>query len=170
MTTRRSEPVLFYRPDGPFGWMSNWSPHAVEHEGVRFPTAEHLIMFRKAKEMGDDEIAAAIAKAETPARAKALGRKVRGYDDAKWTSARFDAAVLALTSKIRLHPELAEELAETGGRTIAEASPRDAGGGVGCGAHRARELTEIEWRGLNVLGKAWMEVRRRERISATDVA
>jgi ribA/ribD-fused uncharacterized protein len=62
---------------------SQWWPAAFKADSGRYPTAEHYMMAEKARLFGDDEMLEKIRRAESPADAKKLGRKVRGFDVAE---------------------------------------------------------------------------------------
>src|SRR5260221_676988 len=57
---------------------SQWYDAPFEVDGVRYPTAEHWMMAGKARLFGDGAALDEILRADSPARAKALGRGVRG--------------------------------------------------------------------------------------------
>jgi predicted NAD-dependent protein-ADP-ribosyltransferase YbiA (DUF1768 family) len=63
---------------------SQWYRSPFEINGTLYPTAEHWMMASKARLFGDQEILAKILDCSEPKTAKALGRKVRGYDDSVW--------------------------------------------------------------------------------------
>lgn len=100
----------------------------------------------------------AIARATQPDKAKALGRAVQNYDDAVWSSVRYDKMVEVLRAKFK-EPVMRDILLRTGDRIIVEASPYDRIWGVGLDVEDTRVLDENQWRGQNLLGKALMDVR-----------
>ena len=100
----------------------------------------------------------AIAQATQPDKAKALGRAVQNYDDAVWSSVRYDKMVDVLRAKFK-EPFMRDILLRTGDRIIVEASPYDRIWGVGLDVEDTRILDEKNWRGQNLLGKALMDVR-----------
>jgi len=155
----RARFVFFWRPSESHGWLSNWSPHAVREAGVLFPTAEHYLMYHKAKAMGDEEAASATLRAESPKQAKAIGRRVARFDERRWEALREAIMVRGLTLKIGQHPMLRSALLSTREKVIVEASPYDSVWGIGCSEDDARALDETRWPGTNLLGKAWMRVR-----------
>ncbi len=148
--------VYFWKPHAPNGWMSNWSAHGVSENGVDFATAEHYMMWRKAMAMGDEKTAAKILVSKTPGDAKKLGRSVKPWDEAKWLQIRSEVMEAALRLKTQQHAQIKKSLLQTGDACLAEASPFDAVWGIGCSEDNAKEG---EWRGMNLLGKAWMRVR-----------
>jgi ribA/ribD-fused uncharacterized protein len=162
-----SPPVLFYghrpEPDGRpgRGCFSQWWPAGFEVDGVTYPTAEHWMMAEKARLFGDDEGLAAVLAAPGPGAAKAAGRTVRGFDEARWRARRYDIVVAGTRAKFEQHPDLARILTGTGEAVIAEASPSDRIWGIGLPADHVDAGNPARWRGLNLLGFALMEVRDR---------
>jgi hypothetical protein len=143
--------------------LSQWFPSPFELDGVRYPTAEHAMMAAKARLFRDHAALARIVEAPGPAEAKRIGREVRGYDDARWSAARFDAVVEANVAKFSQAAPLGDFLLGTGERILVEASPRDAIWGIGIGASHADASDPRRWRGQNLLGFALVEVRERLR-------
>jgi len=141
--------------------LSQWFPARFQIDGVAYPTAEHFMMAEKARLFDDPAMLARILVAATPKDAKALGREVRGYDDARWVAHRFDAVVRGNVAKFSQSPALGAYLAGTGTRVLVEASPRDTVWGIGLGASNPRVADPAAWRGLNLLGFALMVVRER---------
>lgn len=141
--------------------LSQWYPASFVVSGQTYPTAEHWMMAEKARLFGDDEMEAEILVAADPGTAKALGRRVRGYDDDPWAARRFDAVVEGNDAKFGQNPTLRSFLLDTEDRILVEAAPRDTVWGVGLGAERARDPRQ--WRGLNLLGFALMVTRKKLR-------
>lgn len=161
----RPEFLLFWghRPDMPGGidrsCLSENYVAEFEADGERFPTVEHYIAWRKAKLFGDEHSAERILLAESPSKAKAIGRSVKPFDDAVWKPMRYEIAVAASVAKFAAHPELAQYLAATGHKVLAEASPIDRVWGIGLHADDAEAKAPERWPGLNILGFALMEAR-----------
>ncbi|GAA1258765.1 NADAR family protein [Sphaerisporangium rubeum] len=142
------------------GCLSQWWPADFVEDGVVYRTAEHFMMAAKARLFGDEEAAAAIVAAGHPKEAKDLGRRVHGFDEARWTAARFDLVVRGNLAKFGQHPELREFLLATGDRVLVEASPVDRVWGIGLAADDERAEDPESWQGANLLGFALMEVRQ----------
>ena len=123
------------------------------------------MMAAKARLFGDRAALARILEAPGPAEAKKIGREVRGYEDARWSAARFDAVVEANVAKFSQAAPLGDFLLSTGERILVEASPRDAIWGIGMAASDAHASDPRRWRGQNLLGFALVEVRERLRAS-----
>lgn len=76
---------------GPQAVLSNFwlcSKPFTDSENRQFPTSEHYMMHGKAVLFVDEEAASAILNAPTPRAAKALGRKVRNFNDEIWMQHR----------------------------------------------------------------------------------
>jgi ribA/ribD-fused uncharacterized protein len=150
-------------PDGSIGrgCLSQWWPEPFDVDGVRYPTAEHWMMVGKARFFGDEEAAAEVLQAATPREAKAIGRRVRSFDEDEWHAHAYDIVVLGNLAKFGQHQDLRAFLLDTGSRVIVEASPRDQTWGIGMGPQNPDTRHPSRWRGLNQLGFALMEVRER---------
>jgi ribA/ribD-fused uncharacterized protein len=139
--------------------LSQWFPAPFVVDGARYLTAEHFMMAEKARLFGDDGAMRAILACGTPAEAKALGRGVKGYDDAAWEKARGPAVVRGNVEKFRQNAEMGAFLRGTGSRVLVEASPRDRIWGIGMGASNPDAPVPSRWRGRNLLGFALMDAR-----------
>mgnify|MGYP001333700914 CR=1 FL=1 len=141
------------------GCLSQWWPADFTVDGVRFPTAEHYMMWRKATLFNDHDMADRILRATHPSRAKALGRQVRGFEQEVWEAQRYGIVVEGNLAKFGQHPDLRRYLLDTGERVLVEASPRDRIWGIGLRDSDPRATDPSQWRGLNLLGFALMRVR-----------
>lgn len=141
--------------------LSQWWPAPFRLGDEPFPTAEHGMMAGKARLFGDEAARAAILAAPTPGKVKALGRGVKGFDEAHWAAARFELVVAVNMEKFRQNPALAAFLVSTGDRILVEASPVDPVWGIGLAADHADARRPAAWPGMNLLGFALMEVRAR---------
>jgi ribA/ribD-fused uncharacterized protein len=140
---------------------SQWYPARFEVDGVAYATAEHFMMAEKARLFDDQDSVRKVLAAATPNEAKSLGRRVAGYDDARWTARRFDAVVEGNLAKFSQSERLRAFLLGTGSAVLVEASPVDAIWGIGMAADDARADDPAQWQGLNLLGFALMVVRER---------
>ena len=122
------------RKDGSVGpgCLSQWWPAAFTLDRVVFATAEHRMMWGKARLFDDDATAA------------------RG---------RFDIVLAANQAKFRQNPRLGRYLVGTGDAVLVEAAPNDAVWGIGIAADDPRVQDPSKWPGLNLLGFALMAVR-----------
>lgn len=147
---------------------SQWFDAPFEFQGKRYLTAEHFMMARKAELFGDLETRDQILAAGDPGKAKALGRQVRNFEERTWVRNRWDVVVEANLLKFGQHDPLRRYLLGTGRKVLVEASPLDAIWGIGLGAEAPEAHDPRQWRGLNLLGFALMEVR--DRLAADELA
>jgi ribA/ribD-fused uncharacterized protein len=146
---------------------SQFWPCRLTVDGQSYTSAEQFMMAGKARLFGDRESLAAILATHEPPACKALGRKVRGFDEARWAEARFELVTRGNVAKFGQDDGLRRHLLATDGEILVEASPRDTIWGIGLG--KANPLAEDprRWRGTNLLGFAL--VRAREIISAASL-
>jgi len=143
------------------GVLSQWWPCRFSLDGVEYASAEHWMMAEKARLFGDMSALERILGARTPAEAKKLGRLVKGFDDAAWDAARFEAVVAGNVAKFGQDAGSREFLLGTVNRVLVEASPRDRVWGIGLAAGNDDATDPRRWRGANLLGFALMEARER---------
>ena len=151
--------IGFWREKDALGFCSNWHPSGLVFCGREFCTAEHWMMWQKARVMGDTGSADAILETPTPRRAKELGARVKPYDDALWRDVREQLVYVGVREKFMQNPKLAERLLATGVAVLAEASPYDRSWGIGLAEHDKRFRDISLWRGSNLLGRVCMRVR-----------
>ncbi|KDR37971.1 NADAR family protein [Caballeronia glathei] len=148
--------TLFFGADDA---LSNWHPCRFSYHGVDFSTVEQFMMFAKAKLFADEDAAAAILATRHPKGQKALGRKVVGFDLARWESKRESIVYVGCREKFVQNPGIRSLLLATAPTELVEASPYDLIWGVGLGERDVRITDKTQWRGLNLLGKTLMKVR-----------
>ncbi|NUO53491.1 MAG: NADAR family protein [Polyangiaceae bacterium] len=139
--------------------LSQWYPASFIVNGICFHTAEHYMMWSKARLFDDEVVAEQITGTREPARAKALGRSVRNFDQQTWEDERFGIVVEGSTAKFSQNTELGAFLLGTKNKVLVEASPRDTIWGIGLGAANPNARIPARWRGLNLLGFALMKAR-----------
>ena len=161
----RPEFLLFWghrpEPDGSVAasCLSQWYPAAFTVEGIGYPSAEHFMMCAKARVFQDADAEEQILQAASPAEAKRLGRRVRGFNETAWSRHREDAVFLGNVAKFHQNPQLGDFLAATGSRVLAEASPYDRTWGIGVRGSDPRATDPAAWPGLNLLGFTLIRVR-----------
>ncbi len=126
-----------------------------------FLWTEQYFMWWKAITFEDWDIAKQILVADSPQRARELGRKVRGYDDKAWSRIRekvmFDANFL----KYSQNPDLKAKLLNPDwqDKHYVEASPYDRIWAIGLSWEDPKCEDPRNWRGTNLLGKCLDNVR-----------
>jgi ribA/ribD-fused uncharacterized protein len=149
------------RPDGVLtdSVYSQWWPCRFEVDGQAFSSAEQFMMAGKARLFGDEETRAKILAVPDPGKVKALGRQVRGFDEAPWAAARFDLVTRGNLAKFGDDARLRAHLLASGDDVLVEASPLDAIWGIGLAADSPLAGDPAGWRGLNLLGFALVRTR-----------
>jgi ribA/ribD-fused uncharacterized protein len=139
--------------------LSQWYPSEMQLDGVRFPTAEHYMMWRKARLFGDSNIERQVLADDSPAAAKQLGRRVHNFRSDVWDRHRFEVVLRGSIAKFEQNETLRRYLLGTGECILAEASPVDRIWGIGFGATDSRAKDPPQWTGLSLLGFALMQAR-----------
>lgn len=145
------------------GVFSNWhsTPFLmpfIDNERQRFNCSEQALMACKALEAGDTNSIKSILSAQTPKEQKALGRAVKGLDVEIWEQNRQKIMELIIHFKFRSTPKMAVIRTRFRGWNFVEASPLDAIWGVKMSVSDHQILDPINWKGLNILGKAFDNV------------
>jgi ribA/ribD-fused uncharacterized protein len=140
--------------------LSNHSPHGFTVKSITFKHVEQFMMYCKAMLFGDKDQAAKILAEDNPQGCKVLGRGVKGFDEKIWIAKRRRYVLIACLQKAREHSEVREYVLSTGNAILVEASKSDVIWGVGIAKDDPRIYDISQWRGLNLLGEIWMEVRR----------
>jgi ribA/ribD-fused uncharacterized protein len=148
--------TFFFTEASPF---SQWYRCAFTVGANTFNCAEQFMMHGKAELFEDADAATKILAAEHPRDHKALGRKVKNFDDAKWKRARTEIVMAGNRAKFTQNPELRDLLLATAGTTLVEASPYDKIWGIGLAATDPRANDSSQWKGQNLLGKILTELR-----------
>lgn len=138
---------------------SQWWLSEFTVAGEVYKTAEHWMMAEKARLFENDDIRLEILKTSHPNEVKKLGRKVTGFDPAKWEAHKYEIVKQGNYHKFSQHPDLKEFLINTGDRIIVEASPLDLVWGIGLSQDDQESQNPHLWKGDNLLGFAIREVR-----------
>ena len=140
---------------------SNFYPCSFIEGGKVWKNSEQCFMAKKAEYFKDMEILEEILKAETPEKAKKLGRKVKNFDAEKWSKVCFDKMYDAVYAKFSQNNDLKELLLSSDfeGKSFVEGSPFDKVWGVGMDWRNPDIDNEENWKGENLLGKVLTEIR-----------
>ena len=141
---------------GPF---SQWYRSPFTLDGQIYVTAEQYMMAEKARLFGDEEMRRRILAAAEPRDQKALGRRVRDFDQRRWDAEARDIVLRGNRAKFTTHRDLLALLFETEGTTLVEANPVDAIWGIGLAADDPDALDRSRWRGRNWLGEVLTRLR-----------
>jgi ribA/ribD-fused uncharacterized protein len=122
--------------DKPYGFFSNFSPHAIYLKGKNWPTSEH---FFQAQKFVGTPIEEKIRLASSPMAAAKMGRDRHHPLRADWEAVKEEIMYEALLAKFTQHPDLRQKLLETGEAELVEHTSNDhywADGGDGSGKNR----------------------------------
>lgn len=139
--------------------LSQWYPSIFTVDGVKFYNCEQFMMAQKAKLFNDTETYNRILKTTDPKAVKSLGRIVKNFDANVWDEHKYKIVVTGNYHKFTQNDTLKYYLLDTADDILVEASPYDKIWGVGLRQDDPRIKNEATWQGLNLLGKALMEVR-----------
>lgn len=135
--------------EGKYDFLSNFYPSPIFYDGITYPTNEH---FFQAMKTLDQEEREKIAAADTPGKAKRLGRNVQLRAD--WEQIKVDVMRTGLILKFT-DANLAQKLIDTGDEELIEGNwwCDQFWGSCNCSKH-------IRTPGRNVLGMLLMELRK----------
>ena len=153
---RRDEACGFRFTREAWGEFSNFAPLAapIAAGPWTFPTSEHL--YQAAKFGAAPDVQCRIAAAPTAREAAAIGRGTKAGMNPDWNAQRVNAMRWVLRMKREADAAgIDAALARSGDRPIVEVSTRD----PWWGANPAGD----SYRGENVLGRLWMELRQQLR-------
>ena len=153
--------ICFHNPEEQNGYLSNWYRSAFTVDGITFSSMEQYMMYQKAVCFKDEEIAEKILATTDVAVIKALGRKVKGYNDGYWNGVRQLLVYEGLKEKFAQNEDLKRQLLDTEDSILAECAVNDRIWGIGLSMKDSNRLEPEKWRGQNLLGYALMMVRER---------
>lgn len=138
---------------------SQWFEISFTNDSILYLTAEHYMMAEKARLFNDDEILEQILKSTSAGEVKMLGRKIKNFDASVWDTNKYKIVVKGNYLKFKQNKSLNDFLLNTKKRILVEASPYDSIWGIGMSEKDKYISNPKEWKGLNLLGYAIMEVR-----------
>ena len=154
-TMKDESGVAFF---GRTSFLSNFYPSPIIENGKHFPTVEHLYQFKKASYFNDTETATAILTAKTPIQAKALGYKIKDFDEQLWRQTAVQTMHKACALKFQQNDILADKLRKIKGNII-EANPKDSFFSCGLYINHPDINDPAKWKGQNQLGIVLCKVR-----------
>lgn len=147
---------FFY--SGPF---SQWYNSPFEYNNMKFSCCEQFMMVDKAIIFSDPDSANAILTTKHPQDQKALGRKIKNFEQKLWDKVKLDFVFTGNYLKFTSSEELKETILRTGNSLLVEASPYDKIWGIGLSMSDSRKEDESLWRGQNLLGICITAVREK---------
>jgi ribA/ribD-fused uncharacterized protein len=135
---------------------SQWYRHPENkplfEEGNGFYSAEHYMMYHKAKLFGDTSTMKKTLTNILPGEVKILGRKIPNFNESIWDKHKEDIVTQGNVLKFGQNPELKEILMSHNVEFV-EGSPEDCIWGIGLYYEDKRCLDKNQWKGQNLLGK-----------------
>lgn len=148
--------VLFFSPY----IYSNWYIIPFKDDnGTEYNCVEQYMMAQKALLFNDTVNYNKIMLSKSPKAQKALGRKVKNFNEEVWSNKSYSIVLRGNYYKYSQNDSLSKVLLNTGDKTIAEASPYDKIWGIGLACNDKNALDISKWKGTNKLGKVLMDVR-----------
>lgn len=132
-----------------------------DEQSISYNCAEQYMMAQKALLFKDEEIYHLIMKVEYPKEHKALGRKIKNFNQVIWDQNCQKIVMQGNYYKFSQNSDLLQNLKNTVDCTLVEASPFDKIWGIGLGESASAELlgNPLNWKGQNLLGLLLTELR-----------
>ncbi|MFC2661713.1 MAG: NADAR family protein [Eubacterium sp.] len=153
--------IGFHEPEKEYGFLSNWYEAEFTIDGKTFTSIEQYMMYRKAVVFHDEEHAQKVLSLTDAREIKAIGRKVRNYNDTVWNGVRQIIVYEGLMAKFTQNKELRDKLLATGGAILAECNPGDPIWGIAMERDDENRYYMETWKGSNYLGFLLMMVREK---------
>ncbi len=151
---------FFYRSK-----LSNWHMKEFEVWGIKFSCGEQAMMAAKAIIFRDSKTLAKIMDCNDPKTMQSLGREVKEYDQQVWEDNREQVMYCISYARFTQIDYLNERLMGTDNKILVEASPVDGVWGIKMEADVARVTPFEQWKGLNLLGLSFTNVRDDKRLN-----
>jgi len=132
-----------------YAFLSNFYPSPFTHDGITYPTNEHFFQAMKTLDIAERK---AIAAADTPGKAKRMGRTVKLRSD--WEKVKVYYMELGLRLKFA-DQELAQKLIDTGDEELIEGNWWHDNTWGSCHCDACFNIP-----GRNMLGMLLMELRK----------
>ena len=146
---------LFFRQYETNGFCSNWYLSDFEEDGITYSCVEQYMMYKKAKLFKDEAVASQILNTTSQRDIKALGRKVRNFNEEVWDKHKQDIVNQGVYLKFKQNSKLQTEILSAKVDTFVECSPYDSVWGIKTDiSDRVACTTPSMWRGENRLGIA----------------
>lgn len=139
--------------------LTQWHKCKFKLGNFQYNNTEQYMMMEKAKLFEDDFIYEQLKKPMHPKEYKALGRKIRGFEEKTWDKAKVEIVYKGNHAKFTQNKDLEKYLVQTKDKIIIEASPYDTVWGIGLAVTSDDLLIPENWKGENLLGFILMQVR-----------
>lgn len=158
--------TFFWGSKGPKNKLTNavfsqWYLRDFSEDNVTYCCCEQYMMAKKAELFNDKEIYDKIMASKDPKTIKALGRKVKNFEDKIWKVWCDKIVEQGNYLKFSQNEDLKEYLLNTNDSILVEASPYDSIWGIKMSKDDPSVTNPNTWKGLNKLGFALTNVRER---------
>ena len=133
--------------------LSTFSPHPIFLEEKQWPTVEHYFQYHL---VANPAVANQVYEVTRPIQAYRLGTAWFRRKRRDWRKVRCVIMTRGLYTKCMMYPSVKERLLATGDTLLVETSAYDHYWGLG-----------RDQRGQNMLGKVWMDIRKKLREDTT---
>lgn len=120
--------ILFFHPDGDYGFLSNFSNHGFTLDDLYWPTVEHYYQSMK---FFDNGIVEKIRSTPSPKKAKNIAHECEHQVRTDWDLIKVEIMKKALIQKFTDHTILRQKLIETGDDILIEDSKKAFSGARG---------------------------------------
>lgn len=149
MFKKFDQDALFVCHLDPNQLLSSCSPHAIELEGLEWPSVHHYVV---AMQFEDEAWREEIRAAEHPKIVRKLARKLFKKKSKNWKAERQIYMTRGMYTKCKAWPEVAEALMDSGEREIVDTTEYDYFWGIG-----------RDTRGENRFGQVLTDIRKKLR-------
>ncbi len=133
-----------------------WAPIIIC--GVLYLFCEQYIGVQRAELFGDDETKKKILMSRDPYEVKALGHRVKGFDQSKWDAKAGSVADTVIRAKVNQHAFIRKFLLDTGDKHLAEAAV-DSLWGCGLALDDPNVVKYDKWLRIGHAGRVLMTIR-----------
>ena len=144
---------------------SQWYPASFIEDDITYCCCEQYMMAKKASLFNDEETLKEIMNETDPKKIKALGRKVKNFDDKIWKLWCDEIVFTGNYLKFSQNEDLKHYLLSTNDNILVEASPYDKIWGIGLKKEDKDATNPLVWPGENRLGFILTNVK--EKIKST---
>lgn len=147
--------TIFYDPaDVEYGILSPETMLDIIYNNTKYSSALQAYEVERVTQLGRKDIRPLLLRQRNPKMIRQLGSRVVGKLENP-----LELWISILKTLINQHPEVKEILLNTGDDILVYADPKDTLLGVGLSEEDERIRDNKEWKGENLLGKAWKVVR-----------
>ena len=149
--------IVFGGIHSPYHFLSNFYHSPIAYRDIVFDDVEHAYQYAKATHFKDSDSSEKILCAKTPSLAKHIGSKVKNFKLKEWSVVRENIMEEILRTKFAPNTDIANLLAATSGKSLAEAGQSDTYS-IGMSINN-KDLFKTDRWSKNLLGKLLMKVR-----------